>query len=210
VTTELVTSSSHRCASTLRAKLRACSLPAASLYRARHRPSSRLAILNASPCLSGSLGLSEEFLSASRADHELAVDRQMPKTSRTVSSRSVINREHGTLQRSGVVDHEIPRVWSVLCFYPESGWPQRPSRRVSHLGRWRRSRRLWIPRSGSHYRPGRGRIAVMADATRELAMFPLGSVLFPGMPLPLRSSSRATSRCCRRCSGRRSTSSGWC
>jgi uncharacterized protein len=45
---------------------------------------------------------------------------------------------------------------------------------------------LWIPRSGSHYRPGRGRIAVMSDATRELAMFPLGSVLFPGMPLPLR------------------------
>ena len=26
----------------------------------------------------------------------------------------------------------------------------------------------------------------MTDATRELAMFPLGSVLFPGMPLPLR------------------------
>ena len=26
----------------------------------------------------------------------------------------------------------------------------------------------------------------MSDATRELAMFPLGSVLFPGMPLPLR------------------------
>lgn len=26
----------------------------------------------------------------------------------------------------------------------------------------------------------------MADATRELAMFPLGSVLLPGMPLPLR------------------------
>ena len=26
----------------------------------------------------------------------------------------------------------------------------------------------------------------MADGTRELAMFPLGSVLFPGMPLPLR------------------------
>ncbi|WP_233405108.1 LON peptidase substrate-binding domain-containing protein [Actinotalea solisilvae] len=26
----------------------------------------------------------------------------------------------------------------------------------------------------------------MADATRELPMFPLGSVLFPGMPLPLR------------------------
>ncbi len=26
----------------------------------------------------------------------------------------------------------------------------------------------------------------MPDATRELAMFPLGSVLFPGMPLPLR------------------------
>jgi len=44
----------------------------------------------------------------------------------------------------------------------------------------------WIRRPGSHYRPGRGRIAVMSDATRELAMFPLGSVLFPGMPLPLR------------------------
>jgi len=29
-------------------------------------------------------------------------------------------------------------------------------------------------------------MAVMSDATRELAMFPLGSVLFPGMPLPLR------------------------
>src|SRR5664279_2906530 len=26
----------------------------------------------------------------------------------------------------------------------------------------------------------------MSDGTRELAMFPLGSVLFPGMPLPLR------------------------
>ena len=26
----------------------------------------------------------------------------------------------------------------------------------------------------------------MPEATRELAMFPLGSVLFPGMPLPLR------------------------
>jgi Lon protease-like protein len=30
------------------------------------------------------------------------------------------------------------------------------------------------------------RIGVMTGASRELAMFPLGSVLFPGMPLPLR------------------------
>lgn len=30
------------------------------------------------------------------------------------------------------------------------------------------------------------KIVVMTDSTRELAMFPLGSVLFPGMPLPLR------------------------
>jgi Lon protease-like protein len=39
---------------------------------------------------------------------------------------------------------------------------------------------------GSLRRPASGRIAVMTGATRELAMFPLGSVLFPGMPLPLR------------------------
>ena len=31
-----------------------------------------------------------------------------------------------------------------------------------------------------------GRIAIMTGATHELAMFPLGSVLFPGMPLSLR------------------------
>jgi Lon protease-like protein len=48
------------------------------------------------------------------------------------------------------------------------------------------ARFLWIPGSGSPYRTGRGRIAIMSDAPRELAMFPLGSVLLPGMPLPLR------------------------
>lgn len=31
-----------------------------------------------------------------------------------------------------------------------------------------------------------GRIKTVPEPTRELAMFPLGSVLFPGMPLPLR------------------------
>lgn len=39
---------------------------------------------------------------------------------------------------------------------------------------------------GSLRVPASGRIVVMTDATRELPMFPLGSVLFPGMPLSLR------------------------
>jgi Lon protease-like protein len=35
-------------------------------------------------------------------------------------------------------------------------------------------------------RRGCGRIGTVPETTRELAMFPLGSVLLPGMPLPLR------------------------
>ena len=38
---------------------------------------------------------------------------------------------------------------------------------------------------GSHGKDGRGRMTGMSADTRELAMFPLGSVLLPGMPLPL-------------------------
>jgi len=45
VRTAAVVSSSHRCASTFRAKCRACSLPAASRYRARYWPSGRFLML---------------------------------------------------------------------------------------------------------------------------------------------------------------------
>src|SRR5690606_35924967 len=45
VTMLAVSSSSHRCPSTFRAKCRACSRPAASRYRARHLPLGRLARL---------------------------------------------------------------------------------------------------------------------------------------------------------------------
>ncbi len=50
----------------------------------------------------------------------------------------------------------------------------------------------------------------MSDATRELAMFPLGSVLFPGMLLPLRGFEPRYVAMLSSVLGRRSASSGWC
>jgi hypothetical protein len=131
VTTELVTSSGHRCASTLWAKWRACSLPAVSCsgpatglphaWRCSYQPSAFPAPLPFRPlCLWGPSDTPRYLCLASRADHTPTVEmRNAEDREERLSPRSVINCLRGTVElRCG--RSRIPQVWFMLCVYRES------------------------------------------------------------------------------------------
>src|SRR5665647_2654635 len=69
---------------------------------------------------------SPNFLPASLAEHAPAVDCEMPDRAERPSSRSVITRLPGKAEQP-CGRSRTPQMWSVLCFYLESGWLSSPA-----------------------------------------------------------------------------------